>query len=324
MNPFVKDLVRLHHAEILDTFATKFERPKFTGVKESVQEAASYLFNKAEEFNRGVAYLAGLDQAKAMGLTGEDAIRHAREVVRITQFFAGRLDAPLFSRTPTGKVLMQFKTFTFKELEFIEQLPWKGKLKFLIATLLLGGPAALLIVQGLKTFFPHSDITKKAEELQESANLAALLHSQRIVDQFGIFTVPGLEDFGTANFANRMFAWAAGPTVNAMADTIMKSGIAVASMGPGEKPYRKRMKRPSSPTLRAMEAPFDLAVKGMRSVGVDRGPAEQWILGMIRDWAPGGAELLRAKKAMDEAKTPQEAVRILFNFVEEDKKKRHR
>jgi hypothetical protein len=292
LNPFVRDMVRLQHAGILDTFSTKFERPKFHGVKEGIQNAASFLFEKAEQFNRATAYLAGLEEAKDQGIKGTAAIRHAREVVRLTQFFAGRLDAPLLARTPTGKVLMQFKTFTMKEIEFIRQLDWKQRMKFIAATLLLGGPAAFLIVQALKMFFPDADITEKAEELQESANLAALLHAQKVVDQFGVFTVPGLEDFGGANFTNRMLGWAAGPTVNAMLNTVQASGVA---MGAGkDQPRTSEQKRAA---------------------------AEKWLMTMIRSWAPGGTELVRAKKAMDEAKTPEEAVRILVNFVDQDKKR---
>ena len=291
LNPFVRDLVRLQHAEILDTFSTKFERPKLTGAKESVQQAASFLFDKAEEFNRAVAYLAGLEEAKAKGLKGDAAVRHAREVVRITQFFAGRLDAPLMARTPVGKVFMQFKTFTLKEIEFIRQLDWKQKIKFLVAALLLGGPAALGIVQALKRFFPDDDITKKAEELQESYNLAALLHAQKIVNQFGIFTVPGLEDFGGNTLKPRILEWAAGPTLNSMIDIVMASGIAVTGTDAAKKTKEQR-----------------------------RAAAEKFFTTLVRGWMPGGSELLRAKRAMDEAKTPIESVRILVNFAEPKKK----
>lgn len=320
MNPFVKDLVRLQHAGILDTFSTKFERPRLHGVKESIQEAASFLFNKAEQFNRATAYLAGLEEAKAKGLKGDAAVQHAREVVRLTQFFAGRLDAPLFSRTPTGKVLMQFKTFTFKEIEFIRGLNWKQQLKFVVATLLLGGPAAFLIVQALQTFMPNSPITKKAEDLQKSLNLAGVMHAQKIRDQFGVFTIPGLEDLGDYDYKDKILQWAAGPTVNAMLDTLAKAGRAVKTMGPGDA-TRTPLKQPSSPVLRAAESPYLYAVKGLQAAGVDRGAAEQFITSLIRGWTPGGAQLMRVKKAMDEAKSPAEAARILSNFVEKEKVK---
>ena len=281
LNPFVRDIVRLQRAGILDTFSAKFERPKFHGVAESVQEAAGFLFDKTEQINRSIAFLAGLEQARARGLKGEAAVKHARSVVRITQFFSGRLDAPLFARTPIGKVLMQFKTFTFKEIEFIRQLDWKQQVKFVVATIALGGPAAFLILQALQRFWPDDDITKLAEELQESYNVAAFLQAEQLTRQLGVFTIPGLEDLGGWEFGNRILSWAAGPTINSFIQTAQDAGRWVAD--------------PEGSNRASMT------------------PAERFVTTLIRSWMPGGTEILRVKRAMDEADSPQEALRILIN-----------
>jgi hypothetical protein len=156
LNPFVRDIARLHRGGIFsdDPGQSKFDRPVFHGVAETVQKAASFLFDKAESLNRATAYLAGLEMAKSEGLSGEAAVRRAREVVRLTQFYSGRLDAPLFSRTPGGKILMQFKTFTIKQLEFVGRLDRKQQAQFAMWTVALGGPASLLLVQAFQALFP--------------------------------------------------------------------------------------------------------------------------------------------------------------------------
>ncbi len=289
LNPLLRQMVALRKAGILDTFSAKFERPKFTGLTEAAQGAAAHLFDKSEQLNRAIAYLAGVDAAERAGASRADAVKAGRNAVRITQFFAGRLDAPLFARTPIGKILMQFKTFTFKELEFIRGLTPKQKIKFAAATVALGGFAALLILQAMKHFFPNSEVTKHMEQFQESANVAGFLHADRLVDQLGVFTVPGLEDLGGGQFGNRILRWAAGPSISSILDSIQGAAQFAAAKNKAEPPLKKQER------------------------------AEKFLATLIRGWVPGGSEIMRVKRAVDEAKNPEEAVRILVNFVDQKK-----
>jgi len=190
-------------------------------------------------------------------------------------------------------VLTQFKIFTFKNVEFIPQLDWKGKLRLVIATVALGGIAALLILQVLQEFFPDEPVTKLMEDMQENANLAAFLQADRLVEQLGIFTIPGIEDLGGLQFGNRLLRWAAGPTIMAIVDSIEGAGRFASKMMDGERSVDKQEQ------------------------------AERFVVKLIRSWMPGGTELVRVKRAMDEAKDPEEALRILINMTTKEQEKRH-
>lgn len=220
LNPFVKDMARLRRSGVLDSLMVKFERTETHGWKQKAQDAMSFVFEKSEAINRATAFLAGYEDAVKQGKSKAAALRAGRETVRVTQFFAGRLDAPLFARTPFGRLVMQFKVFTLKELEFMRSLDKTQKLKFVIMTLAMGGPASLLLQQAVKYFFPDSDVSEMFDTWQEKYNLAALLHADHLAKQFGIYTIPGIEDLGQKNFSQRLLSWAAGPTISSMIDTI--------------------------------------------------------------------------------------------------------
>lgn len=273
LNPFVRDIARLRRGGVFndDPSQGKFDRPVFHGVAEHVQKAASFLFDKAESLNRATAYLAGLDLAASEGLKGENAVRRAREVVRVTQFYSGRLDAPLFSRTPIGKLVMQFKTFTVKQLEFIGQLNRRQQAEFALWTVALGGPASVLLLQAFRKFFPDWEVTEWLEQWNESWNVAASLQAERLKYQMGVFTVPGVEFLGSGRLSERMAKWMAGPTFTTI---------------------------------------YDLADSSAATLN-DPGKFDKWAESVVRGMVPGGVEWLRAKKAMEEAETPEEAVRIL-------------
>lgn len=273
LNPFARDIARLRRGGVFndDPSQGKFDRPVFHGVAEHVQKAASFLFDKAESLNRATAYLAGLDLAASEGLKGEHAVQRAREVVRVTQFYSGRLDAPLFSRTPIGKLVMQFKTFTVKQLEFVGQLNRRQQAEFALWTVALGGPASVLLLQAFRKFFPDWEVTEWLEQWNESWNVAASLQAERLKYQMGVFTVPGVEFLGSGRLSERMAKWMAGPTFTTI---------------------------------------YDLADSSAATLN-DPGKFDKWAESVVRGMVPGGVEWLRAKKAMEEAETPEEAVRIL-------------
>ena len=113
-----------------------------------------YLFGRAEDVNRGIAFLGAFERAKRAGRTYEEAVREAREVTRKTQFRYDAADAPRIVENPVGRVLFQFKTFMLKELEFLyrlaEESPAKAA-KALAYLTALGGMRALLIGTPLAT-----------------------------------------------------------------------------------------------------------------------------------------------------------------------------
>lgn len=277
LNPFVRDMGRLRRSGVLDSLMTKFERPQFTGLTEKGAKALGFLFEKTEQFNRATAFLAGYTDAIEKGLKETDAIAAGRAMVRTTQFFSGRLDAPLFSRTPIGKVVMQFKTFTIKEVEFVRDLPPAGKAKFALWSVLLGGLATLGIVQALTALLgKDSDVVEMIDEFQETWNVAGFLGADHLAKQFGIYIVPGLEDVGRRDFKARLLTWAAGPTIATILDIV------------------------------------DASMK-------DRDRTEKVVAAVVRGVVPGGAEMMRVKRAMTEADSPEEALRLLFGFYRDNK-----
>ncbi len=273
INPFARDIARLKVGGIYsdDPAQSKFDRPVFHGAAEHVQKAASFLFDKAESFNRATAYLAGLELARREGLHGQDAVRKARSMVRMTQFYSGRLDAPLFARSPHGKIVMQFKTFTVKQLEFISELSPRQRVQLALWTVLLGGPASLGIQQALNLFFPDDEITEMVNEWQESLSLAAMLQLNRLKYQMGLFTIPGMEDVGSGRLKERLATWAMGPSLTSIVDLT------------------------------------DRTVKLVR----DPDTFDKWAENFIRGWIPGGVQASRVNKAWNEAVSAEDAAQIL-------------
>lgn len=220
LNPFVRELAKLKRSGVLDSLNVKFERVHLSGWGEKAQNAMSWLFDKSEQFNRACAFLAAYDQAKAGGKTEAEALRAGRELVRVTQFFSGRLDSPLFARTPLGRVVMQFKVFTLRELEFVRRLTRQQKLAFALMTVALGGPASFGIQQTINHYWPSSDIAHYLNVAQEKASVAGLAHADHLAKRSGIFMVPGIEDVGGRDLKGRVLAWAAGPTFSSALDTV--------------------------------------------------------------------------------------------------------
>jgi hypothetical protein len=218
LNPFAKDLARLKKSGILDSLNVKFERPHFDGAAEKIQNATAWLFDKSEQFNRACAFLAGYEDAIRNNKSKAEAMRAARELVRLTQFFSGRLDSPLFARSPFGRVVMQFKVFTLKEIEFVMKLTRNQKLAFALASVAMGGPAAFGVQQAVNKYFPSSDVAHYISEAQDKFSLAGQLQADHLAKQFGIFMVPGVEDLGERAAKERIESWVAGPTFSSVLD----------------------------------------------------------------------------------------------------------
>lgn len=120
-----------------------------TGLSNKFIQGAMYLFQKIESFNRRTATYAGkyraeelanilksdpqsafaARQLESLGIKVQDIIggkltekqiaTAANKMARITQFKIDALNLPTMWRSPLGKVLMQFKSFSFMQTKFI-------------------------------------------------------------------------------------------------------------------------------------------------------------------------------------------------------------
>jgi hypothetical protein len=81
-----------------------------------------YLFNKAENVNRGIAGLAGYNRAIRAGLDHNAAVKAGKALSDKVNFVYSVEDLPQLLAGPTGQVLGQFKPFLVNELSFIAGL----------------------------------------------------------------------------------------------------------------------------------------------------------------------------------------------------------
>lgn len=95
--------------------------PKISKVEKLLTAPATM----SEELNRVVSYAAGKRQAVEMGLKGQDVIDHAIKLVNRTQFLYSKAGMPLImSKSPVGRLLFQFRTFTSNYINYLTQL-WR-------------------------------------------------------------------------------------------------------------------------------------------------------------------------------------------------------
>lgn len=126
----------------------------YIGMEASFTEASSEaplwhpmgLFQAAERLNRPEAFSTFYRMAReGMGMDEAAAVQFARDTTRFTQFTYNLASLPRAMRGPTGRLLLQFKPYLVKELEFISTLRGQEIPRYLTAMLLMGGPRAALI-----------------------------------------------------------------------------------------------------------------------------------------------------------------------------------
>ena len=101
------------------------------------------MFQYAEKVNRPEAFASHLWWAKnKLGLEGEAAVQHAMQATRFGQFIYSIGSLPRALRTPSGRLLGQFKAYFVKELEFMAMLSAKEWPKYIAAFAVMGGPRA--------------------------------------------------------------------------------------------------------------------------------------------------------------------------------------
>lgn len=91
-------------------------------------KALWFFFDKAEKINRGSAYLGAKAKGLGRGMTEEQAIDYAKNIVRKTQFSYDAVDQPVALGSDIMKTLFQFQTYTTKQTEFLSEIV-KGAVK---------------------------------------------------------------------------------------------------------------------------------------------------------------------------------------------------
>lgn len=94
-------------------------------------EKSMFMFNATDKYTRRVAALVAYRKAISEGKTDAEAVEEAREFVRKTNFDYSDKDAPqIFTRFGSiGKLLLQFRKYPVKEMEFIVDLFKSGDKK---------------------------------------------------------------------------------------------------------------------------------------------------------------------------------------------------
>ena len=77
------------------------------------------LFETAEKINRGAAYYGAKAQGLSRGMNERQAIEHAKDIVRTTQFSFGAIDTPVALQGDILKTIVQFQTYSLKQTEFL-------------------------------------------------------------------------------------------------------------------------------------------------------------------------------------------------------------
>lgn len=99
---------------------------------QTIDKGLFAFFDAAERINRGAAYFGAkaqyYDKARriengmtifAKGTSEDGAIEYAKNIVRKTQFVFDSVDTPVGMSSDIAKTLMQFQTFTMKQMEFL-------------------------------------------------------------------------------------------------------------------------------------------------------------------------------------------------------------
>lgn len=107
---------------------------------EKTDSGLFYLFNLAEDINRGAAYWGAKAKGIAKGMSEEEAMQYAKQVVRETQFTFDRVDTPLAFSSDLAKTLGQFQSYSLKQGEFLtnmlKQKDIAGLVRYTAASLL--------------------------------------------------------------------------------------------------------------------------------------------------------------------------------------------
>lgn len=181
---------------------------------EKLQKAASGLFEKSETNNRIHAFLAGVREAEAKGITDlPSKLEFGRRVMQETQFIQSAANAPAWARSEFGKTMYQFQSFRMNQTHFMLRLAdtaiqgakegdWSKVtpfLKFWIPSIALGGAA-------LPGDWMHDGIVRAMFGRTMATEGIPELFGLSLTHQLGLGTI-GAED------VNSFFFYIPGPSV---------------------------------------------------------------------------------------------------------------
>jgi hypothetical protein len=284
MNPLRREIVRLRRAGVLDSFTMKYDQPihSIHGIRGKVGAAATGVFQATEQYNRMASFFAGHTMAVRAGRGEKEAIQSGRDLTRITHFFSGRLDGVLWSRPPMGRAFLQFKSYTIKQIEFFfRNANGKEKMRFLWATLLMGGPASFGILGILRAIAPDWYEDEDVQRVLESWNLSALLGADKLARSLGVYVFPAAEGLDEYTATWNLFKWFGGPTVNAILDSLVTAYQVGNNWS--EKEARSR------------------AIERLREA-------------LIRSFAPGGVQINRVWRALEKVNPIEQPEEFLRQF----------
>ncbi|MCP4652831.1 MAG: hypothetical protein GY858_05550 [Candidatus Omnitrophica bacterium] len=145
-------------------------------VKKGIQKIDPYLwglFEMAEKINRGSAYFGGKKKALAKGMSEEKAVEYAKKIVRDTQFTFGSVDTPLALSSDIAKTLLQFKSFSIKQAEFVSEMvkskDFAGLVRYISSTLVLYGTIGKLFGMEATDMIPFYDTFTQKGRFQSPA-----------------------------------------------------------------------------------------------------------------------------------------------------------
>ena len=102
------------------------------------------LFQAAESFNRKMCFFANYVMAKASGMTDEEARVFGIRGTWAQQFLYNIPALPRMMRSPTGRLMGQFKSYLVHEIQFLTTLSGEEWAKYLIGMWLVGGTRGLI------------------------------------------------------------------------------------------------------------------------------------------------------------------------------------
>ncbi len=107
MQSLDKDFARMFGRGVHKTAMDKVDKVLFSGI------------NAFDNFNRGWAFHGGMSLAKRAGMDMESAILQGMRAANETQFIYGKLGASPLRNNPLGRVMLQFQSYSAKQLSFM-------------------------------------------------------------------------------------------------------------------------------------------------------------------------------------------------------------
>jgi hypothetical protein len=151
-------------------------------VRKGVGKLSGGLFQYADGSARKIAAIAGYRYGLKKGMSQQEAIKYARDIVDKTNFNYGVEDAPgAFRSGPVLDSVMQFRKYGIKSLELgLHHLEGFQKVKYWGGILLLAGiPGAIpgweFLSAFLKSLFPERDLTLELKSVLDKAPIPTAL-----------------------------------------------------------------------------------------------------------------------------------------------------